>query len=299
MKKALQPAASRRKMERRRLVGDLLIAAGFLLLAGVLLALLKTTLATSQLAGYRYLQSRVELNGPLPELPARIAELAEPVEPETHPFVFLPIVHKSEMIEIVAAQPISEEPSEGEQAQPEEDPQTGARPGPSAGPVVRIVIPGLRVDRAVVPIGLKRGSGKQLEWNTDSLFSTANRPDLVGQIEASVNPGDGGNIVLMGHNYNNGWYANEGVFVSLQNLKPGSQIILYTQDGSEFHYSVDVVKKIPWQKQDASELEKHQKYLWPTGHEQLTLITCGGANILTWSARIYVVATPISGAASK
>jgi LPXTG-site transpeptidase (sortase) family protein len=242
---------------------------------------LKTNLATSQLGGYRYLQSVAEIRGPLPTIAPK-----SPAE-ESPPLVFLPVIQKPDPDESLAAQPV------------EVELPAGVRPGPSAGPVVRIVIPGLRVDRTVVPVGLKRNSSRQLEWNTDALFSTANRPDLVGQIEASVNPGDGGNIVLMGHNYNNGWYANAGVFVNLQNLKPGGQIILYTQDGSEFHYIVQVVKKIPWQKQNAAELEKHQKYLWPTEHEQVTLVTCGGANILNWSARIYVVATPDVSAASN
>jgi len=287
-----------------------LIAAGLLLLAGVLLALLKTALATSQLNEFRYLQSNIELAGPLPILPPKTLP-PEPLltlppktaPPEPVPLIFLPIVSKAELSEIAAAQPAETDIPAGEEPQEnppvEESLPPGVRAGPSAGPVVRIVIPDLRVDRAVVPVGLKRSSGQQLEWNTDALFSTANRSDLVGQIEASVNPGDGGNIVLLGHNYNNGWYANAGVFVNLQNLKPGSQITLYTQDGSEFRYSIQVVKKIPWQKQNASELEKHQKYLWPTDREQLTLVTCGGANLLNWSARIYVVATPMLNTAGN
>jgi len=291
------PAVQRRDVKKGRWISDLLVAAGLLLLAGVLLALLKTSLATSQLNEFRYLQSNIELAGPLPTLPPKI------VPPEPVPLIFMPIVLKAELSEIAAAQPAETDLPAGEE--PQENPQVeeslppGVRAGPSAGPVVRIVIPDLRVDRAVVPVGLKRSSGQQLEWNTDALFSTANRSDLVGQIEASVNPGDGGNIVLLGHNYNNGWYANAGVFVNLQNLKPGSQITVYTQDGSEYRYSVQVVKKIPWQQQSASELEKHQKYLWPTDHEQLTLVTCGGANLLNWSARIYVVATPMLNTAGN
>jgi len=286
-------ALQRRGAERGRWIGDLLIAIGLMLLAGVLLALLKTSLATSQLNEFRYLQSNIALPGPLPTLPPKTAPS------ETLPLIYLPIVLKAEPSEIAAAQPAETDLPADEEMPTAESPPSGVRPGPSAGPVVRIVIPDLRIDRAVVPVGLKRNTGQQLEWNTDALFSTANRSDLVGQIEASVNPGDGGNIVLLGHNYNNGWYANAGVFVNLQNLKPGSQIILYTQDGNEFHYSVQIVKKIPWQKQSASELEKHQKYLWPTGHEQLTLVTCGGANLLSWSARIYVVAMPVVEAAGN
>jgi len=75
---------------------------------------------------------------------------------------------------------------------------------------MRLVIPSIRVDRAVVPIGLRKDSSGQLQWNTDKLFATNNRLDLVGQVAVSVNPGDGGNVVLMGHNYNNSGAAWSG-----------------------------------------------------------------------------------------
>jgi LPXTG-site transpeptidase (sortase) family protein len=155
---------------------------------------------------------------------------------------------------------------------------------------VRLVIPRLSVDRAVVPVELRREAGGSLQWNTDALFSTQNRPDLVGQLAVSANPGEGGNIVLVGHNYNNGWFNWEGVFVRLQNMQAGDEIILYTQNGGEYRYQVQRVKKVPWLRRDQEELEKHQRFLWPTDHEQLTLVTCGGVNVWTWQARIYVVA---------
>ncbi len=162
----------------------------------------------------------------------------------------------------------------------------------SPGPIVRLMVPSLQIDRTVVPMGLKKSSGNQLVWNTDALFSTNNRADLVGQMIASANPGEGGNIVLVGHNYNNGWVYPTGVFVNLQNMQAGSQVIVVTKSGKKFEYIVQMVKKVPWRLQNSNELEKHQKYLWPTENEQLTLVTCGGANFGVWSARIYVVAKP-------
>jgi LPXTG-site transpeptidase (sortase) family protein len=167
------------------------------------------------------------------------------------------------------------------------------QPNPGAGPIIRVVIPSLNIERAVIPVGLKRDSGKQLTWNTDVLFSTNNRSDLIGQASTSVNPGEGGNIILIGHNYNNGWYSPAGVFVNLAKIQPGSKIQVTTRDGGDFTYEVKLVKKVPWQKQNSAELEKHHKYLWPTENEQLTLVTCGGANFGVWSARIYVVAVPL------
>lgn len=299
------------RIEKQRWLSDLLIIGGVLLLAGVAMALAKQALATSQLSEYRFLTSSVEPRLYIALPPARAQRVPEeqaPVQSQldseselesTPPKLFLPLVQNSELEVPEISQEVPKEAPVDEPVETPELPPIGVRVGPSAGPVVRLVIPALKVDRPVVMVGLKRGSNRQLEWNTDSLFSTSNRPDLVGQIEVSANPGDGGNIILMGHNYNNGWYANAGVFVNLQNLKQGSQVILYTEDGSQFTYIVQQVKKVPWQKQNAAELEKHQKFLWPTAKEQVTLVTCGGTNLLSWSARIYVVATPAGETASN
>jgi sortase A len=103
----------------------------------------------------------------------------------------------------------------------------------------------------------------------------------------SANPGDGGNIVLVGHNYNRGWYAWEGVFLNIKKLRPGDKIILTAEDGSKHNYQVTRVVEVPWMYKTAAELEKHQRYLDPTPEERVTLITCGGA-FGAWSARIYV-----------
>ena len=168
----------------------------------------------------------------------------------------------------------------------------GLAPVESAGPVVRLVIPQLKIDRAVVTIGLHQQDGSAMQWNTDILFANRNRPDLVGQIITSVNPGDGGNIVLVGHNYNEGWNGWGAVFVDLGNLSPGSKITVYTENGGEYTYVVQAVKKVPWRRQNTAELAKHQKFMWPTEREQLTLVTCGGELLGKWSARIYVVAYP-------
>jgi sortase (surface protein transpeptidase) len=110
----------------------------------------------------------------------------------------------------------------------------------------------------------------------------------VGQVITSVNPGDGSNIVLVGHNYNRGWYAWEGVFVNLKKLRPGDKIVLFTEDGSKHSYSVKKVVEVPWVYKTASELDKHLRYLGPTRDERVTLVTCGGA-FGVWAARIYVI----------
>jgi sortase A len=164
------------------------------------------------------------------------------------------------------------------------------KPVPSAGPVVRVVIPSINVDRAVVPLQQYVDSNGKIQYDTDSLFANDNRLDLVGQVVTSVNPGDGSNIVLVGHNYNQGWNAWGGVFLNIKNLQPGEKILLYTQNGDKYRYKVKKVEEVPLVYMDASEMERHLSFLGPTPNEQVTLVTCGGANIGIWSARIYVIA---------
>lgn len=164
---------------------------------------------------------------------------------------------------------------------------------PPYSPVVRLVIPALKIDRAVVPVGLRPDANGSLRWDSDVLFATRNRPDLIGQLVGSASPGQGGNILLIGHNYNQVDYGWEGVFVRIKTLKAGDQIIAYTEDGRQFTYQVVQVKQVPWRSQNANELEKHMKFLGPSDSERLTLITCGGANIWPFPARVYVVATPL------
>jgi sortase (surface protein transpeptidase) len=96
----------------------------------------------------------------------------------------------------------------------------------------------------------------------------------------------------MGHNYDNGYFAWEGVFVNIKSMVPGDPIIVYTEGGGEYRYTVQLVKKVRWLHQNSAEAEKHLKFLGPTPSEQLTLVTCGGANVWPWPARLYVVAAP-------
>ena len=264
-----------------------MITGGLLLLWAALVSV-KPVLASRQFDDENYLVSALEVSLPLPQTPSiqnsEIGTLDEilpltytqdpptsapriPSKPnsETGTYdVFFPLTYK-------------------------QDPPTPT-PAPSAGPVIRVVIPSINIDRAVVPLKQDVDSSGQIQYDTDSLFANNNRLDLVGQVVTSVNPGDGSNIILVGHNYNQGWNAWGGVFLNLKKLRAGDKIFLYTENGSKFRYTVQEVVEVPWVNMDASELEKHRSLLWPTADERVTLVTCGGANIGIWSARIYVVA---------
>jgi LPXTG-site transpeptidase (sortase) family protein len=263
---------------------DGLITAGALILYCVALFVVKGTLAIGQQSGQAFLASSLNLSQllplPLPTLtpePAPEGQANAP-KPELQD-LFLPLVSSVDPQTLAA---------EAEQ------PPGSSQPAPVTGPIIRLVIPKLKINRAVVIVNLRKDANGSRQWNTDPLFANQNRTDLVGQLAVSLNPGEGGNIILVGHNYNNGWFG-QGAFIHIDQLSPGDSITLYTENNGVFNYTVEKVVKVPWQEQNANEMEKHQKYLWPTESEQLTLVTCGGSYLLSWSARIYVVALPAGG----
>ena len=161
-------------------------------------------------------------------------------------------------------------------------------PTPTPGPPVHIEIPSLRVERAIVPVGTVTGR-QGVEWDAEQLFATSNRRDLVGHLEDSANPGQAGNVVLIGHNYNRGLYNWRGVFYSLHTLKPQDVVNVVNENDEVFAYQVERVEKVPWRSSSTDTLT-HIVYLSPTRDETLTLVTCGGANFAPFPSRIYVVA---------
>ncbi len=169
-----------------------------------------------------------------------------------------------------------------------------ATPLPPAAPVVRLQIPRLQVDRAVIPIGMRPDKNGSLMWDTDALFANRSRPDLVGQLVGSANPGQNGNVILTGHNYNQGRYNWKGVFVNLQTLQPGDEITVDVQGDGQFVYVVESVNQVPWRDKSDAEWAQHVQYLGASGREQLTLVTCSGAAFYPFPARVYVVAYPVA-----
>lgn len=241
-----------------------LIGGSFLLWA--ILVSLNPLLFEGKIVEGEYLTSQQEVNLPLPQ----ISSIRDP-QTSTED-VFYALVHN----------PYTPTPT----------PTATPTPTPTAvpsGPVVKLVIPSINVTRAVIPLRQYRDSSGQLQYDTDSLFATRNRLDLVGQTVTSSNPGAGSNTVLVGHNYNRGWHAWEGVFVNLKKLKPGDKIVLHTEDGSKHSYRVKKIVEVPYVYKNTRELNKHLRYLGPSINEKVTLVTCGGS-FGVWSTRVYVIA---------
>jgi len=165
-------------------------------------------------------------------------------------------------------------------------------PTPTPGPPVRVEIPRLRIDRAIVPVGTVTRGGRT-EWDAEKLFAASSRRDLVGHLDGTANPGQAGNIVLIGHNYNRGFFNWVGVFHSLRRLRKGDDIKLLNENDELFTFRVTEVKEVPFRPYSSADVLPHIVYLSPTRDETLTLVTCGGANFAPFPSRIYVVAKRI------
>jgi LPXTG-site transpeptidase (sortase) family protein len=161
-------------------------------------------------------------------------------------------------------------------------------PTPTPGLPVHIEIPSLGIERAIVPVGTVAGE-QGAEWDAEKLFATSSRRDLVGHLEGTARPGQPGNVVLIGHNYNRGHYNWLGVFYALQTIEQDAVVRVVNENDEVLTYRVDGVDKVPWRSAAADALA-HVLYLSPTRDETLTLVTCGGANFAPFPSRIYVTA---------
>lgn len=295
-------------------LSDLLLAAGALMLLGAALMWARSALAAQETANHRYLAAGVPMTLPLPDRASFAPEIAGlPLPTPESPKMQLVAVEPMTTAAVLAETPAGITPTlpTGTTSTPSADktptppadltptPQPAEEiraPSPTAlppsNPVVHLQIPALKVKRAVVPVGLRRDNSGGMSWDTDAIFATNNRPDLVGHLIGSAYPGQGGNVILIGHNYNQVDYGWEGVFVNIKTLQAGDRIVIRGQDGREYAYIVQQVKQVPWRSGNAKELEKHLKFLGPVQSERLTLVTCGGANIWPFPARVYVIAIP-------
>jgi LPXTG-site transpeptidase (sortase) family protein len=167
--------------------------------------------------------------------------------------------------------------------------QPSAQPTPDPTAAVRIRIPAIGVDRAIIEVPLTHDT-RTGTWERDySLLFRRPGKDLVGHWVGSALPGQPGNTILVGHNYG---YGYNGVFLRLGRLKRGQRIEVVNASGQVYTYRVTEVKSIRWKAKNQEELLQHLPYLSVDGPERLTLVTCGGSEWAPFPKRVYVVAEP-------
>jgi len=163
---------------------------------------------------------------------------------------------------------------------PSPTPEPTPTPRPKMPPPTRIQIPSVGIDAPVVEVGYKiveMQGVKVIEWEVAEYAA--------GHHNTSANPGEGGNIVITGHN---DWKGE--VFRTLEHVKLGDEVIL-TSDAGVFRYRVT---EIHYRKEVGVPLEERiatGRFLDPMPEERVTLVTCWPYGID--DHRIIVVAKPV------
>jgi sortase A len=135
---------------------------------------------------------------------------------------------------------------------------------PDNSPPIRLQIPSVRIDSSVVPIGWSMipapGGGVKSEWNVADY--------AVGHHKGSVNPGQVGNVVLSGHVDYKGQ-----VFKDLHQVKKGDEVILYTEKGQYIYVITDIVI-VREEGVSDEQKRANAAYMNQTKDLTLTMITC-------------------------
>lgn len=163
---------------------------------------------------------------------------------------------------------------------------SSAVPAPAAAAHVasisRVIIPSIAVDSKVVEVGWD-----VVEQNGQRLAVWQVAEYAVGQHKGSANPGERGNVVLAGHV---GGYGK--VFRDLYYVKPGDEITIYS-NGQQYLYVVQERLVLLEEGVSPEQRAANARYIEPTDHEVVTLITCWppkGQNKFT--ERVVVRAVP-------
>ncbi|WP_322797914.1 sortase [Thermoflexus sp.] len=178
---------------------------------------------------------------------------------------------------------LAERPERAPALEPETSP---GRPKPTPVPMQgwipqRIVIPAIRLDAPVVPVGfreLRVGNRTVRAWETPNFFAA-------GWHRTSAPLGIPGNTVLNGHHNIYG-----EVFRDLARLKLGDRIFMYSED-RVFIYEVREKHIIPERGRPLSERLANARWIQVTEDERLTLITCWPYTSNTH--RLIVIARPL------
>jgi hypothetical protein len=143
---------------------------------------------------------------------------------------------------------------------------------------VQIVISAIGLDGVIVPAGL------------DATGAPAVPKHDVGWYILSAAPGEGENVVLWGHVLR---FIDEpqipAPFARVKNLRPGDTITISNRGGDPHTY---VVTQQIWARPD------EVQYIQPQGHEQLTLVSCIGdqviveGEVIDISHRLITIALP-------
>jgi sortase A len=144
---------------------------------------------------------------------------------------------------------------------------------------VHISVPAVGIDadiQEVSPVAVQAGQQTVFEWPVVDWAA--------GHHSTSANPGEGGNIVMAGHDDVRG-----EVFRGLHDIKIGDQIVVST-DTKDYTYVVQEIHKRAFKTASLDEQLTIGAFIGPMPEERLTLVTCWPYKVD--SHRLIVVAKP-------
>ncbi len=138
-------------------------------------------------------------------------------------------------------------------------------------PPIRLQIPALGLDTPVMPMGwhvVADAEGVRSEWDMVD--------DAAGHHLDSVYPGEAGNVVLSGHNNIGGAVFRDVCLIGEPGVAfgLGDAMILVDEAGRTFTYRVNGWHRFPEANVSLRQRQENARYMAPTKHAQLTLITC-------------------------
>ena len=175
-----------------------------------------------------------------------------------------------------------ESPTQVVPSVPVYDAALGAQPAVTAAPPpVRLVVPDVRIDMPVDPVGVRDDGEMQIPEDADR----------AGWYQYGPAPADPtGATVLAAHVDSR--LTGIGQFAKLRDVGVGATLTLTTADGSEHGYRVVNVEKIP------KEGAPVDQWFDRSGAPRLVLVTCGGTfrrDIGHYTDNVVVTAEPLGG----
>jgi len=152
---------------------------------------------------------------------------------------------------------------------------------PAVSPPTRIVANSINLDAKVVEVGWKQMIENGVPNNVWEVVDYA-----AGWHKNSKLPGQGGNIVLSGHNNIKG-----EVFRYLVDLKPGDVVTLYVGE-QPYDYRVTDIFILKDKGEPEVVRRENAKWIGPFNEERLTLVTCWPYTNNTH--RLIVIARPLT-----
>ncbi len=136
-------------------------------------------------------------------------------------------------------------------------PETPPIPEPSYGLPVRLQIPRIRVDAAVVRVGITATGDLEVPTNIGD----------GGWYQNGPHPGDIGSAVIAGHL--NGVEGKPGIFIDLDQLQKGDRLAIIDHLGTTTHFVVRNIRTYNYH-------DRADEVFNDTSDAHLNLITCAG-----------------------